>query len=146
MSECERPLSLRRPHLRPSPAPAAMSPVDEFIERNVLPEYRDVIAVLREVMRDAAPDAELQMSYGLPMWKGRGYLAYVSPNKRGVTFGFPHGANFADPHGVLRGTAKRARHIKYERASDIDEGVLRSYIAQAVAGDARAAVAASASA
>lgn len=122
-----------------------MSLVDGFIEQNVLPEYRDVITVLRAVMQDAAPAAELQMSYGLPMWKGRGYLAYVSPSKQGITFGFPYGAHFEDPHGVLKGTAKHARHLKYKRASDVDEGVLRSYIAQAVAGDARATEAASAS-
>ena len=123
-----------------------MSPVDEFIERNVLPEYRGVVAALREVMRDAAPGAELVMSYGLPMWKGRGYLAHLSPNKQGVTLGFTHGAAFEDPHGALRGRAKHARHVKYTRVSDIDEGVLRSYIAQAVAGDARAAEAAGVSA
>ena len=113
--------------------------VDEFIEQNVLPEHRDIVAALREVMRDAAPAAHLQMSYGLPMWKGRGYLAYISPSKWGITFGFPYGARFADAHGVLQGKAKHARHIKYAQVTDIDEPVLRSYVAQAVAGDARAA-------
>lgn len=116
-----------------------MSPVDAFIAQNVRPEYHDLVAVLREVMTEAAPDAELTMSYGLPMWKGRGYLAYLSPSQRGITFGFPYGAHFADPHGVLQGRAKHARHIKYCEVGDVDDSVLRSCVAQAVAGDARAA-------
>lgn len=116
-----------------------MTPVDAFIEQNVLPEYRDVVAALREVVSEAAPDADLRMSYGLPMSKGQGYLAYVSPSKRGIAFGFPYGAYFADPHGVLKGTGKHGRHIRYTRAADVDRGVLLFYLAQAVARDARAA-------
>ncbi len=116
-----------------------MSPVDAFIEQNVRPEYREVVAVLREAMREAAPGAELAMHYGLPMWKWRGYLAYLSPSAKGITFGFPYGVHFDDPHGVLKGIARHARHIKYRRAADVDGAVLRSYIAQAVAGDARGA-------
>jgi hypothetical protein len=123
-----------------------MSPVDAFIAQSVRPEYHGLVAVLREVMREAAPDAALAMSYGLPMWKGRGYLAYLSPSQRGLTFGFPYGAHFSDPHGVLQGHAKHARHLKYRRVGDVDESVLRSYVAQAVARDARAAESARAAA
>jgi len=132
----DAPSSLWPLHLRVSPTPAAMSDVDAFIEQNVLPEHRDVVAVLREIMRDAAPDARLQMSYGLPMWKAHGDPAYLSPSQQGITFGFPYGARFADLHGVLKGKAKHARHLTYRWAEDVDEAILWSYVAQAVTGDA----------
>lgn len=115
--------------------PPARMDVEAFIKENVRPEDRETVTALREILRDAAPSATLGMHYGLPMWKGRGYLAYLSPSQRGITFGFPHGVSFDDPRGLLRGKAKHARHLKYARTSDIDEDALRFYVAQAIAQD-----------
>lgn len=112
--------------------------VDAFVAARVLPAYHDLVARLRAVMRDAVPDAREEMRYGLPMWRVRGHLAYLSPSQRGITFGFPYGAAFADPHDALRGKAKHARHLVYRRVEDVDLDVLRAWIAEAVAYDARA--------
>lgn len=40
--------------------------VDEFVQHKVLPEFRPVVAMLRELMRECAPDASEIMSYGIP--------------------------------------------------------------------------------
>lgn len=113
-----------------------MDPVDAFLDQRVLPAHRDLVGVLRQAVKEAAPHATLQMSYGLPMWKGRGYLAYLSPSKRGITFGFPYGVSFADPDRHLKGTGKYARHLLYRCAADVDVAVLRTFLAQAVDDDA----------
>jgi hypothetical protein len=36
--------------------------VDEFVKTRVLPEYRDVVAMLRELMREIAPQATVFLS------------------------------------------------------------------------------------
>ena len=43
--------------------------VDEFVESKVLPEFRPVVAAIRSLMKESAPNAEEVMSYGLPMYK-----------------------------------------------------------------------------
>lgn len=124
-----------RPPGIPEPT-GALDAVDAFVAARVLPEHREIVALLRDAMRDAVPTSCEEMRYGLPMWRGRGHLAYLSPSRRGITFGFPYGAAFADPHGALRGAAKHARHLVYRRVEDVDLDVLRACIAEAVAHDA----------
>lgn len=112
--------------------------VDEFVEQKVLPEFRDIVAMLRELMRELAPEAKEQIYYGLPMWNGKtAPLAWISPTKRDITFGFTFGVEFDDKYGLLKGKGKNARHIKIKRMADIDQKALRYYIQQAVDRDAR---------
>ena len=66
----------------------ATDSVDAFVEEQVLPEFRDIVAMVRAVMRECAPRATERISYGLPMWIGNSRLAWISPSKRDITFGF----------------------------------------------------------
>jgi hypothetical protein len=43
--------------------------VDEFVKTKVLPEYRDIVSMLRELMHEMAPDVKEVMSYGIPVYK-----------------------------------------------------------------------------
>ena len=113
-----------------------MNAVDTYVDQNVAPEFKDIVTLLRETMREVAPHVTEQMSYGLPMWKDTGYIAYISPSKDGILFGFPYGATFDDPHDVLRGRGKHARHIRMRRRADVEPDVLRYYAEQAVLRDA----------
>jgi hypothetical protein len=45
--------------------------VDDFVKQKVLPEYRDIVAELRRLMRECAPDAKEILSYGVPMYRQR---------------------------------------------------------------------------
>jgi uncharacterized protein YdhG (YjbR/CyaY superfamily) len=40
--------------------------VDEFVQARVLPELHPVIAMVRELMRETAPEATEEISYGNP--------------------------------------------------------------------------------
>ena len=110
--------------------------VDEFVESKVLPEYRGIVAELRALMREFAPDAREAISYGIPAFRGRRILALISPTKKGITFAFARGAEFEDRHGLLEGVGKVSKNVRIKRAADIDRAALRDYIAQAVALDA----------
>jgi hypothetical protein len=115
----------------------ATDTVDAFVEERVLPELRDVVAMLREMMRECAPHATERMSYGLPMWIGTSTLAWISPTKRDITFGFTYGREFEDRYGLLRGAGKHARHVKIRKLTDANQEALRYYIQQALERDSR---------
>ncbi len=76
--------------------------VDEFVEARVMPELHPVVAALRELMRQAAPNATEMISYGIPAYKGRKIFAVISPTKKDITFSFTHGSEFEDKYELLQ--------------------------------------------
>lgn len=90
----------------------AFSTVDELIEARVQPQQRDLLAAIRELMRERAPDASEILTYGILGWKHRRILAVISPTKKDVTFAFSRGAEFEDAYGLLRGVGKVSKHLK----------------------------------
>jgi hypothetical protein len=116
-----------------------MNAVDAFVKEKVLPEFQDTAAFLRALMRESAPQATEQMSYALPMWKVNGLVAWISPNKQGISFGFTFGAGFDDRYGLLKGKAKNARHVQIRKVADAkaNEDALRDYIRQALEHDSK---------
>ena len=67
--------------------------VDEFVESKVPLELQPIVAMLRELMREMAPYATEEISYGIPMYKGRKIFAFINPTKKDITFGFSHGGS-----------------------------------------------------
>jgi uncharacterized protein YdhG (YjbR/CyaY superfamily) len=43
--------------------------IDEFLKQRVLPEHKPIVAMLRTMMRECAPGAREEISYGILMWK-----------------------------------------------------------------------------
>jgi len=106
--------------------------VDEYVKTKLVPEYQDIVRVLRELMTQCAPEAHEVMSRGSPAWKGNKILAIISPSKTHITFAFDRGVEFEDAHGLLAGTGKRTRHVKIKNLDTIDQNALCDYIEQAV--------------
>jgi hypothetical protein len=112
--------------------------VDEFVESKVLPEFGPVVAALRSLMKESAPDAREMMSYGLPMYIQKSPLAWISPSQRGITLGFTYGGEFEDKYGLLRGVGKHAKNVRMKDLSEVNKPALRYYIKQALKFDKRA--------
>jgi hypothetical protein len=106
--------------------------VDEFVRIRVLPEFQPVVAMLRELMHEMAPEATEQISYGIPMYKGRKIFAFINPTKKDITFGFSHGGEFEDKFNLLRGKGKVSKHVKIKNLQSVNKDVLRYYIRQAL--------------
>jgi hypothetical protein len=111
--------------------------VDEFIQARVLPEFHPVVALIRALMQECAPEVTELVSYGIPAYKGRKILAVISPTKKDITFSFSRGGQFEDKYGLLRGEGKSSRHVKIKNVATANLEALRYYIHQAVALDAR---------
>ncbi len=106
--------------------------VDEFVESKVLPEFRPVVAAIRSLMKECAPDAEEVMSYGIPMYEQRKPLAWISPSKTGITLSFREGVSFEDVYDLLQRASKHSKNVKMKNLGDVNELALRYYIKQAL--------------
>jgi hypothetical protein len=106
--------------------------VDEFVKTKVQPELRPVVAAIRGLMKESAPDAKEAISYGMPMYARKKPLAWINSSKSGITLGFRQGIHFEDKYGLLRGVAKHAKHVRMKNLGDVNKPALKYYIKQAV--------------
>ena len=105
--------------------------VDEFVQTRVLPELHPVVALIRDLMKEYAPEVKEVFRYGMPCFKRKAILAYLTPNKNDITFSFVHGVEFEDKYSLLRGKAKWARYVKIKSVAEANLEALRYYIDQA---------------
>jgi len=110
--------------------------VDEFIETKVLPEYRGIVAMIRQLMHEVAPNAAEVIAYGIPAYKVNRILAVISPTKKDITLAFSRGAEFEDKYGLLQGVGKLSKHVKIKSLDTVNKEALRYYIEQALELDA----------
>ncbi|HEX3507801.1 MAG TPA: DUF1801 domain-containing protein [Candidatus Dormibacteraeota bacterium] len=107
--------------------------VDEFVRAKVAPEFKPVVATIRAVMKETAPNAEEVISYGMPVYKGKSLFAWINPPKKDVTLSFTRGAKLEDKYNLLRGTARAGtRHVKMRTVADVNKPALKYYIKQAL--------------
>lgn len=76
-----------------------------------------------EVMHDGAATACF----------GDAAFAYVAVFSAHVNVGFFHGAELADPQGLLEGRGRRMRHVKLRPGAELDAGALDDLIQAAYA-------------
>ncbi len=113
----------------------AMS-VDDFIQAKVLPEFHPVVAMIRELMKECAPQSKEFISYGIPAYKMKRIFAVISPTKKDITLSFSRGAQFEDKYGLLKGVGKSSKHVKIKTLAGANREALRYYIGQALEKDA----------
>ena len=111
--------------------------VDDFVQAKVLPELQPVVAMIRALMKECAPDAQESISYGIPAYKGRRIFAVISPTKKDITLSFSRGTQFEDKYGLLKGVGKVSRHVKIKNLASANMDALRYYIRQALEFDAK---------
>jgi hypothetical protein len=106
--------------------------VDDFVKTRVLPELQPIVAMLRELMNECAPNLKEAISYGIPAYKGKRILAVISPTKKDITFSFSRGTQMEDKYGLLRGVGKSSRHVKIKTLAKANKEALPYYIQQAL--------------
>jgi uncharacterized protein YdhG (YjbR/CyaY superfamily) len=106
--------------------------VDEFINQRVQPEHREIVELLRKIMREVAPNAKEVITYGVLAWRGNLILAVISPTKKDITFAFSKGADFGDKYGLLHGVGRVSKHVKIKNLKEVNKTALKYYIKQAL--------------
>ena len=103
------------------------------------PGVAHLALALRELVLTEAPKAEeaLYSVYAQVMvfklsGRKRGAFCNVAAYSRHVNLVFYYGAELPDAYGVLRGTGKHMRHIRFDSADDLRHRYLRMYIRSAI--------------
>jgi hypothetical protein len=82
---------------------------------------------LREIVVEVLPDlnedvtGHKNISYSTDAGPMKGGIAYIAPYKDSVNLGFMDGVDLPDPQGLLKGTGKRLRHIKFTSPEQVDD-------------------------
>ena len=103
------------------------------------PEVRALALQIRQFVVKAVPgSAEMVdpaagiIGYGF----GTGYrdlICTIMPTKAGVNLGIARAIELPDPEGLLEGTGKLHRHIKFRQPSDLKRSGVRQLLVAAVA-------------
>jgi hypothetical protein len=94
-----------------------------------------VIARLRRVILDAAPELTEEWKWDTPVWSHKGNVVAAGVFKDHVKLNFFKGASLADPNGLFNAglDAKATRAIDIAEGGEIDEAALKELVRTAVA-------------
>jgi hypothetical protein len=93
-------------------------PVEEFIQ-NASASVRPLLEDLRELVREAIPEAKEEIKWGRPVYSLNHIVCYLAAAGDHANLGFYRGIELDDPRGLLEGEGKKLRHIKVYRAEQI---------------------------
>lgn len=93
----------------------------------------EVVSTVRDLIREAAPEAKESIKWAQPVYEDNGPFSYVKAFKDYVNFGFWRGADLRDERKILEGSGEKMRHVKLTGMEDIEEDALRDLVRQAVA-------------
>ena len=84
------------------------------------PGIRDVAERLREIVREAVPEATERVRAGwrligfdVPAGRRSRFFAFVAPEPEHVHLGFEYGVWMADPDGILLGAHLRLKKVRF---------------------------------
>ena len=105
------------------PDPDVKEYIDQFD-----PDFRDILLRLRALIYQVVPDATEDIKWSVPTFSLHKTICYIAGFKRHVTFGFYDGKMLKDPDGLLLGTGKHMKYLKFKSIDELDEDRLRLWI------------------
>ncbi len=93
---------------------------------------RAVARVLRDLIRDTGPGLQEKVMYGVPWYRGTGYVCAIASHSDPTNLEFYCGASLRDPAGLLEGTGKNMRHVKLRRVDDARQPRLAALVREAI--------------
>lgn len=69
--------------------------------------------------------------------KGRGGFIHLPAYAKHVNLGFNQGASLKDPHGLLKGTGAKIRHVTLKSLADFDDPRVQDLLEEAISLSAR---------
>jgi hypothetical protein len=113
---------------------AASQQIDNYIKG--LDDWRgEMIARLRKLIRDAAPELSEEWKWDTPVWSHKGNVVAAGVFKDHVKLNFFKGASLEDANGLFNAglDAKATRAIDVAEGEEIDEAALKDLVRTAVA-------------
>ncbi|MBM4781086.1 MAG: DUF1801 domain-containing protein [Archangiaceae bacterium] len=106
-------------------------PEIEGYVRSLPPPVVPIVNKLRQVVRDAAPEARELLDPNGPAYDANGLFARIEASDREVLVTFLRGAQLEAPEGTLAGDGD-SRAISVASLDDLKENVLQALVRQAV--------------
>lgn len=114
-----------------------MSSLEDLYQDHT-PLIRQLAEQTRQLVLSVQPQAhqDVETSWGgyllFKQVAGSGStVCWLSLSKKHVSLGFPNGKEMSDPAGLLQGTGKRQRHLKFKQAEELANPAVRALIEQA---------------
>jgi hypothetical protein len=134
-----RPVAKPAAPLKKKPAAKRRQPADKQKATNVdgyvkalPPPMQVIVNRLRALVAAASPEAIEAFKWSQPVYEVEGPFAYIKAHRDHVDFGFWHGAALAAGAGRLEGDGVRMRHLKISALREIDDGLIKTLVQQAV--------------
>ena len=110
-----------------------MSSIDPEAWFAAAPEgQHNVLLELRGLIMEVDPTALEAIKWGRPCYaNARGLFCYLHSTKTHATLGFQQGATLDDPDGLLEGTGKDQRHVKFDARRALDPEAVLPLLRQA---------------
>ena len=120
------------------PEPKASSNASQQIDTYIqgMDDWRGMmIARLRKLILDAAPELTEEWKWDTPVWSNKGNVVAAGVFKDHVKLNFFKGASLEDPRGLFNAglEAKATRAIDFAEGEEIDEVALKELVRTAVA-------------
>jgi len=106
-------------------------PIEQYLTTKVTGWVGDMTRRLVTLVKKTAPDSDVTIKWGQPVFELNGPFAFVKPAKAHVSFGFWRGMQLDDPKDLLGGTGDRMGHLKLTSPEALDEAALAALVAQA---------------
>ena len=117
---------------REAVAMAKYPSVDAYIATLDEPQST-VVRALRELVRDAVPDAVEVVKWAQPVYEKNGPFCYIKAFPRYVNLGFWRGASLQDPHGLVHSGGDKMGHVRIATVDEIARARLRPLVKEAAA-------------
>jgi len=116
---------------------SASQHIDNFI-RDLTDWRGKMVARLRKLILEEAPDLTEEWKWGVPVWSHEGNVVAAGVFKDHVKLNFFKGASLNDPKGLFNAglEARATRAIDIAEADEIDEAALKDLVRTAVAHNA----------
>jgi hypothetical protein len=102
--------------------------------RDIEPTQRSTLSALRRLVLGVAPEAIEEIKWRRPCYSNaRGLFCYLHTTGSYAILGFQKGAALDDPEGLLEGTGKAMRHIKFRNGRRPDDPAVAALLKQAAA-------------
>lgn len=117
----------------PKVSPAKGMKVGDWVKAKAKGWHAKKLNALLAAVKKAAPDAELSIKWGQPVFSVNGPMAFLRPAKAHVTLGFWRGVELDDADGVLEGDGTRMKHLKLGEDDPVDAKRIGAWVKQAAA-------------
>jgi hypothetical protein len=108
--------------------------VEEYIAA-LQPVQAEVARAVRELVRQAAPDARESIKWAQPVWEVHGPVCSIKAFRHACNVNFWRGAELverADPERLLLGEGGKMRHLRLASLDDLRPAALQRLVQTAV--------------